>query len=155
MELRCTHDRGRGRPGQHRTLVRLLGGAVAGGEAVGADDRDDDDPPHARLGAVLLQFRVAAVKKSVAACCSGEAPLVASTRDWTSRNASARPSAVTTSTPAEREIATTPCLCSSSTSTRWRWPRNHNRSARRSQRPALPSPRIYERGRTLPASLTR
>jgi hypothetical protein len=65
-------------------------------------------------------FRVAAVKKSVAACCSGEAPLVASTRESTSRNASARPSPVTTSIPAEREIATTSRPCSSSTSTTWR-----------------------------------
>src|SRR5947207_3811224 len=63
---------------------------------------------------------VAAVKNSVAACCSGEAPLVASTTDSTPRNASASSSPVTTSTPAEREIATTSYPCSSSTSTRWR-----------------------------------
>src|ERR671931_132561 len=65
-------------------------------------------------------FRVAAVKKSVAACSSGEAPLVASTRDTTPLKASLRPSPVTTSTPAEREIGTPSCPCSSSTSTTWR-----------------------------------
>jgi len=55
VELRGAHDRGRDRAGQHGALVRLLGGAVAGGEAVSADDRDDDDPPHARARADLLQ----------------------------------------------------------------------------------------------------
>src|ERR687888_1759471 len=65
------------------------------------------------------RFRVAAVKKSVAACCSGEAPLLASIRDSTPLNASARRFPVTTSTPAEREIGTTSCPCSSSTSTTW------------------------------------
>src|SRR5919197_2044596 len=66
------------------------------------------------------RFRVAVVKKSVAACCSGETPLAASTRDSTPPKASARPSQVTTSTPVERAIATTSYPCSSSTLTTWR-----------------------------------
>jgi len=47
------------------------------------------------------------VKNSVMACCPGEARLVASTTASMPSGASARSSPLTTSTPAEREIATT------------------------------------------------
>jgi len=36
-------------------LCDVVAAVVAGGEAVDADDRDDDDPPDARLSAELLQ----------------------------------------------------------------------------------------------------
>src|SRR6266511_3891822 len=66
------------------------------------------------------RLRVAAVKKAVAASSSGEGCVATSMMVATPASASASPSPVTTSTPWEREIATTSCPLSSSTSTTWR-----------------------------------
>jgi hypothetical protein len=66
------------------------------------------------------RFRAAVVKNAVAGSCSGEGPVAASIMLSTPDRASARPSPVITSTPREREIATTSCPRSPSTSTAWR-----------------------------------
>src|SRR6202020_1022813 len=63
------------------------------------------------------RFLAAVVKNSVAAPCSADGPVAASTTDSTRSSAAARPSLVITSTPCEREIATTSCPSPSSTST--------------------------------------
>jgi hypothetical protein len=63
------------------------------------------------------RFWAADVKNSVAAFCSGEGPLDTSMTDSTPSRADARPSPMITSTPLERDIATTSCPSTLSTST--------------------------------------
>src|SRR5919198_3224936 len=63
------------------------------------------------------KLRAAVVKKSVAACCSGDGPVAVSTMHSTPFSASARPSPLITSTPVDRDIATTSCRRAWSTST--------------------------------------
>jgi hypothetical protein len=63
------------------------------------------------------RLRAAVVKNSVAASCSGEAPVATSITDSAPASASARPSPAMTSTPLEREIGTTSCPLASSKST--------------------------------------
>ena len=63
------------------------------------------------------RFRAAAVKNCVAASWSGEDPVAASMTHSAPASASSRPAPVTTSTPRERDIATTSCPSASSTST--------------------------------------
>jgi hypothetical protein len=55
VELRRAQDPGRDRTRQHRLLMGPLCGEKARGEAVDADDRDDDDSLHAGLLADLLK----------------------------------------------------------------------------------------------------
>ena len=63
------------------------------------------------------RFLAAVVKNSVAARCSELGPAVTSMMASASLSASARPSPVMTSTPADREIGTTSCPAALSTST--------------------------------------
>ena len=63
------------------------------------------------------RFLVAVVKNSVAAPCSGDGPVATSMMTSAPSSAVARPSPVITSTPFERDIATTSCPRSLSTST--------------------------------------
>src|SRR6266511_3023053 len=55
VELRSAQDPYRDRSRQHRLFMGSLRGEEARGEAVDADDRDDDDSLHAGLLADLLQ----------------------------------------------------------------------------------------------------
>src|SRR6266571_1626143 len=66
---------------------------------------------------VSCRFRVAVMKKSVAAFWSGEGPLATSMTHSTPARASARPSPLITSTPSERDIWTTSCPSAVRTST--------------------------------------
>src|SRR6266702_3721219 len=63
------------------------------------------------------RFPAAVVKNSVAAACSGDGPVAVSMTLSTPSSAAARPSPVITSTPFERDMATTSCPPSLSTST--------------------------------------
>jgi hypothetical protein len=94
-----------------------LRGHVACREAVDPDDRHRHDSLYAGARPGLLQVAGRGGEERRAAACASDGLLAASTMDSTPASASSRPAPVTTSTPLERDIATTSCPASSSRST--------------------------------------
>ena len=99
-------DARRDRARQRTPLLRDLGGVVAGGEAVGADDRHDDHALDARplaRGLCRLRGRGGEEPRRLGLVGRGAGRRVDDGASAPS-SASARPSPVMTSTPCEREI---------------------------------------------------